>query len=338
MSAWAIGKRSIRNALTKSKVVHLASRLSQPRVVVLRYHSVHENPERYKDSIGTGIIHPLEVFERQVKLVARRYVPLSLDEILLLLKEKKRLPRKAVAVTFDDGYVDNVSHAAPVLNRMKVPAAFYVVVGAVESRKAPWFCRLRRAFATTRSAVWTDSVGGNAFTLDKPDARRQAFRRGCERCARLAGMTQEAAVMEIERELQVDPADSDADLMMRWEDLRTLRKAGHIVGSHTMSHPNLAHVHDNEIGQELGESKARLEKELGEPILHFAYPHPILNPHWNEETVSQTRRMGFATAVTTTPGTVCAGDDPLKLRRISSSMELDEFAWQLDAAFLGYVR
>jgi hypothetical protein len=85
----------------------------------------------------------------------------------------------------------------------------------------------------------------------------------------------------------------------------------------------------------LRESKTRLERELGEPVLHFSYPHPILDPHWSEQTVSSTQRIGFVTGVTTTPGPVCAGDDPLVLRRISPGLDLDELAWKLERAFLG---
>jgi peptidoglycan/xylan/chitin deacetylase (PgdA/CDA1 family) len=63
---------------------------------------------------------------------------------------------------------------------------------------------------------------------------------------------------------------------------------GHIVGSHTMTHPNMAYVDTEVARQEMTESKQGLERELGAGVRHFAYPCPALLPHWTEQTVAQT--------------------------------------------------
>ncbi len=316
--------------------MRFATRLIRPHVVVLRYHSVQENPERLRDSISLGIVHSQAVFNSHMEWIARRYAPISLEEALHSLKESRPLPRRGVVVTFDDGYRDNITQAAPVLDGMHVPAAFYIVVDSVEKRRLPWFCRLRRAFTTTKQREWTDPGPRKTFVLDGSEARRLALVHASRCCALQTGSTQEAAVARIELDLRVDAPEHEENPMMTWDDLRSLRQAGHIIGSHTMSHPNLAHLQEDEILRELGESKTRLEQELGEPILHFAYPHPILDPHWSEKTVAGTRRTGFVSAMTNTKGPVQAGDDPLILRRIRPGLDLDEFAWRLDRAFLGH--
>ena len=71
-----------------------------------------------------------------------------------------------------------------------------------------------------------------------------------------------------------EPFPNESELMMNWDEARTLLKSGHIVGSHTMTHPNVAQVSVDDARSELAESKLKLEKELGEPVEHFAYPHP----------------------------------------------------------------
>jgi len=335
MPTWHAGKRIARTTLHRSGLLPLAARFAAPRAAVIMYHSVQEDPERCQDWIGRGIIHPLTVFEKQMERIVRRYAPLGLDELLYILGHHKPLPRKAVVVTFDDGYLDNVACAAPVMDRLRVPGAFYVVVGCIEDRKLPWFCHLRHAFAVTRRDSWNATAGAR-FALADPAARRQAFRAACERCARLTGTLQEQAVLAIERDLGVEQsAGAEGAAMMDWEDLRALRRAGHVVGSHTMTHPNLAHIGEDDLAWELGESKARLEKHLGETVAHFSYPHPILDPHWNERTVRSTERHGFSSVVTTTPGPVRPGDPPLLLRRINAGSDLDEFAWKVERTHLG---
>jgi hypothetical protein len=73
---------------------------------------------------------------------------------------------------------------------------------------------------------------------------------------------------------------------------------------------------------------------LGVPVLHFSYPHPALNPQWNRGTVAITKEAGYQTAVTTTPGLVRSGDNPLTLTRVWTPRSEHEFLWNLEYAFL----
>ena len=60
--------------------------------------------------------------------------------------------------------------------------------------------------------------------------------------------------------------------MMTWDEARTLAKSGHVVGSHTMTHPNVAHISADEARHELAGSKLKMEKELGKPVKAFFLP------------------------------------------------------------------
>ncbi len=60
---------------------------------------------------------------------------------------------------------------------------------------------------------------------------------------------------------------------LRWDDLRELAERGVEIGSHTISHPHLPRLGDAELTRELGESRARIEDELGSPCRYLAYPY-----------------------------------------------------------------
>jgi len=122
--------------------------------------------------------------------------------------------------------------------------------------------------------------------------------------------------------------------MMNWDEARTLLKSGHIVGSHTMTHPNIAQVSADDARSELAESKLKLEKELGEPVEHFAYPHPALEPQWNEATLKITEELGYTAAVTTTSGAVQADAHPLAIPRTYIPREESEFLWHIERTLL----
>jgi peptidoglycan/xylan/chitin deacetylase (PgdA/CDA1 family) len=332
----ARGKQWLRKSLLETGALRAASTLATPGAAILMYHSVMDNPEQHGASFG-GIIHSTRVFARQMEIIARHYRPLALDELVKILEGCNSVPRRAVIVTFDDGYADNCEIAAPVLNRFGIPAAFYVVVDSIASCQPPWPIRVRHAFLSTRVAIWNDPAA-RRWPLGKHDERLHAFEAACVHCGRLAGEAQENAVVAIETQLDSAPYAPNQRLMMSWEQLHTLGKQGHVVGSHTLSHPNVAQLGAREAEQELCASKQKLEQQLSQPVWHFSYPNPVLDPHCTDETAALSRRVGYRTAVTSRRGLVRPKDNPLELSRILPTKQVDGLRWNLECAFAGYTR
>jgi peptidoglycan/xylan/chitin deacetylase (PgdA/CDA1 family) len=327
-------KTWMKRTLVGTGALHLLSRMRRPGIAILMYHSVMDNPEPHASTLG-GIVHPRKIFREQMEVLAREYHPVSLDDVLHFLEGKSRLPAKAVVMTFDDGYSDNAEVAAPILNQLGIPATFYLTVGCLDKNIFPWVARLRFAFFTTKRSSWTDA-GGSCIPTTSPSERVRAYDAACAQCAALTGEAQQQFVSAIERDLETDAIPENQRVMMTWNQARKLAAQGHIVGSHTMTHPNMAHVRgDGELREEFVLSKERLEQELGQPAIHFSYPCPILDPHWSPRTVDLSRQAGYRTAVTTNPGLVRQGDDPLTLHRIVPARTADDLRWNLECTFAG---
>jgi peptidoglycan/xylan/chitin deacetylase (PgdA/CDA1 family) len=331
-------RKAARNAAKKifvaSGAFRFAHKLAAPAAVILRYHSIQDRPEQYANTIGCDSIHATSIFERHMELIARRFSAVSLDDIALFLKGDTTLPPRAVAITFDDGYKDNVRFAAPILNRLGMPGTFYVLVDAVDRSKAPWYCLLRHAFWTARNPKWTDPATGTVHDLTDSRIRQAAFMEAAGICSKSSASARDELVQGAARSLEPEPFPNETDLMMTWDDARALVKSGHIVGSHTMTHPNVAQVSLDDARSELSDSKLKLEKELGGPAKHFSYPHPALNPQWNESTLKITEELGYATAVTTTVGAVRADARPLAIPRTYIPREESEFLWHIERTSL----
>ncbi len=122
-------------------------RVLAPRVTVVLYHRVSDDA---RDNLTVGI----EQFERQMALLARHCRPVSLQQVLAM-ERVPRSDRPLVAVTFDDGYRDNATNAAPILQRHGIPAAFFVSTGIVGSTR-PFPHDVRRGNAAIANMSWDD--------------------------------------------------------------------------------------------------------------------------------------------------------------------------------------
>lgn len=333
MNIWPASKALAKRCILHSGALLCTNGFVTRSVAILMYHSVTDDPRRHAYSLGE-LSYSTAMFRKHMELIANNYHPVGLDDVLRFVNGDNSLPPRPVVVTFDDGYADNADVAAPVLNHFGIRGVFYVTVESVNTGTPPWFALLRYAFSTSKQTIWTDSTGMQ-WPLVSPEQRNRAFLAACETCARSTGTAQKKMVQALECKLDSSLSIQTERLMMTWAQARQLVRAGHIVGSHTMTHPNLAHVKDEEISLELAQSKEILERELAISALHFSYPGPSQRPHWNSRTVAFCRQAGYRSAVTTNSGPVRKGDDPLYLRRVPTAPDVHSLRWILECTFLG---
>ncbi len=316
----------------RSGLMRMASRKMPRSAAILRYHSVLSAPEDFSISIGSGIIHSAAVFSRQMEQIASSYHPVSLDQVCAFVRGETNLPPRSVAITFDDGFADNLEIAAPILARYGIPASIYLAVDYIGNRVQPWYCRLRNAFFSSTVRQW--KVDENTlFDMTVPKQRYQAFLDSSRKCAKLCRTHQEDSLAQIESRLDVEPFTKP--VMLTWEGVRQLIRQGHIIGSHTLSHPNVAYIGPHDLSNELVASKAEIEKHTTTTVHHFSYPSPIMEPHYTNESTAAARAAGYISAVTCTTGTAMQGDNALTLKRISAKQTPLELEWALENAFLG---
>ncbi|MCW5661989.1 MAG: polysaccharide deacetylase family protein [Burkholderiaceae bacterium] len=141
-------KRGLKACLASSALIaHRAGLASAaaPRVVVLLYHRVSDDA---RDNLTAGIAQ----FERQMRWVAEHCRAVPIEEVVAM-QPIPRSSRPIVAVTFDDGYLDNYRFAAPILRRNRLPAAFFVSTGIVDSDK-PFPHDMRRGNGPIAKMTW----------------------------------------------------------------------------------------------------------------------------------------------------------------------------------------
>src|SRR5262245_22218492 len=127
---------------------------------VLTYHKVN-------DRQPNPITVPTATFARQMKLLAELgYEPVSLDAVVDHYVAGAPLPRRAVLITFDDGYRDNLENAAPILERHGYPAVIFVPAGFLDDgRPLPHETALRQLGVENPTIRWSDFAALEAAGL-----------------------------------------------------------------------------------------------------------------------------------------------------------------------------
>jgi peptidoglycan/xylan/chitin deacetylase (PgdA/CDA1 family) len=183
-----------------------------------------------------------------------------------------------------------------------------------------------------------DPISGERWSPANPAEKRNAFSRCNDHCAKLTGDSMRHYLDELAERFQIQYRNESAGSlgMMTFEQARELRHRGHLIGNHTFSHGNLAHIPPELLHDEIVIAHQILEQELGEPVEHFSYPHPCLEPQWNTATLAETEKLCYKTAVLTSFGTVTQQSPPLQLPRLMlGNQNAQEFRWKIETAFLG---
>lgn len=317
---------------------HIKSRLRRRfgrSAIILLYHRVTE----LSSDPWSLAVKPAH-FNEHLEVLRRHGRTLPLPELLTLIEEGD-LPENSAAVTFDDGYADNLHGAKPLLERHGIPATFFLVSDAIGNSREFWWDELEKIFLQPRNlpGELRLTVGARTHTWKLDDGAEQSFgraQRGCvgDRQLRTVGSRPALyrTLWEMLRRANRDVREKVMDELARWGNVdltarpthRTLAReeafalsGGDLVeiGAHSVSHPALADLPPLDQLYELVQSKARLEEITGRPVTCFAYPYGRRGDY-SGATMTLLQETGFACACANFSGAVYRRTDRLQLPRI----------------------
>jgi peptidoglycan/xylan/chitin deacetylase (PgdA/CDA1 family) len=258
------------------------------RFRILAYHGVDDADQPVVNFDGFQV--PTRVFRAQMEWVGRRFTVWPLDRILRSMRDGAALPHRVLAISFDDGYKNNVVRAVPILREYGFHATFFVTTGFVDGTLVPWWYRLRSRLA--RSA-------------------------GAKAVADIAAREEELKALPAEeREARVAGAEEPVYPMMNWDDVKKLVELGFDVGPHTVSHVAFARETPARVEEEIRMSTARVREMTGRAPACYSYPYGRFEDI-GPEVVGLLRFEGFLGAVTTVTGLNRPGEDPFRLKRLN---------------------
>ena len=227
-----------------------------------------------------------------------------------------------VAITFDDGYVDNLTVGKPILERAEAPATVFITTDRLGAAHEFWWDELAHMCLGGTAAIdagfeiagqrlhvslpaRSAAVSSGWFWSDPPtDDREQTYLMLSKALRRLDDGTGEAAMQAL-REQFGEPLARAENLPMRREDVGTLVAGGLIrVGGHSQTHLPLTTLSADAKRHQIEQCKRELEELTQGSVSGFAYPFGDRD----DEAKALTKEAGYSWAVSTHSAVVDAKD------------------------------
>jgi peptidoglycan/xylan/chitin deacetylase (PgdA/CDA1 family) len=252
-------------------------------------------------------------FDALMGHVRRRFNVLPLRDAIAKLRERA-LPTRALAITFDDGYRDNLAIAAPILKRHGVPATVFIAPAYLDG-----------------GCMWNDVVIEACRSSPRPELNLGVFGLGVRGIGDVSARRALVAEMldllkyrgHVERDAlarqfaQIAESQVPSDLMLTSGSLDSLSHHGIEIGAHTSHHPILAQTSVDVAWSEIRDSRVWLERSTGKKVTMFAYPNGKPYRDYRIEHVQMVREAGYEAAVSTAHGAANVESDVYQLPRFT---------------------
>jgi peptidoglycan/xylan/chitin deacetylase (PgdA/CDA1 family) len=326
-------KRKLMNLAYQTGLIRTGRSLWSKSLTVINYHRIDDPYRKNFDSFKPNVSATPQDFNRQMDYLSKWFNVISMQDVLQWLDGQKELPSYAALITFDDGYLDNYTLAYPILRAHQFSALIFLTTEHIGTDNPFYWDMAAYCFHHTKRDQLTFPDGkiegwSNQEQLD------QVAKKWIELMKTLPQAEKLVYVQRLPEALNVSvPEGFFKTLMMNWDQVREMQKGGIDFGAHTMHHPILTRVSLNEVRAEVEGSKSRIEKELGEPVITFAYPNGQLSD-LNNKIERIVAASGIRAAFTLLNGPSLQGEvkrNPFAIRRIFISYRhsLPEYAARL---------
>jgi peptidoglycan/xylan/chitin deacetylase (PgdA/CDA1 family) len=286
--------------LQKLGLDQLVHTLWPNRLTTLCYHGVLPKRLQLADH-GFYTTVSVSDFRAQLEWIANRFQVVSCAQVQEHYQGGTPLPPKALLITFDDGYWNNLNWAAPILAEYGFPAIFFLSTSYIGSTDLFWFDDLpRRVMKWPGRTIPVPGTGDPLPLPADPLERRKVCWRISALCKRVPDSVR-VTYQEFLRQKTAGyelPFDEDMHRILTWNEVRSLAEQGFEIGSHTSTHPILTQLDDQGVNHELSDSRVRIEAELNRPCYALAYPNGTASDY-DRRVGRLAQAAGFQVAFTT---------------------------------------
>lgn len=277
------------------------------RLCILNYHRILATPDHLIEGDPD-----VETFRWQMRLLAECFNVMPLHEAVETMTHE-RMPPRAVAITFDDGYRSFHDLALPVLAEYGLPATVFVTTGHMASKSSMWNDMILEAIRRLPpTSIDLTELGLGVLPLNGIEQRRRSAKVLTDRCKYMSPAERETFTAHLQRLAGVA---LEQDLMLDAEMLHALTRNRIDIGGHTVSHPILSKLDDDAARREIVDNKRQLEAIIGRPLHLFAYPNGKRRADYTATHVRMLEEAGYSAAFNTEIGAATRAHPRFELPR-----------------------
>lgn len=281
--------------------------LGENRLSILIFHRVLESYDFMRPDEITA-----DEFDKKMELIKKYFTPLPLNEAIDRLKEGS-LPKRAICITFDDGYRDNAEVAYPILKKWNIPATFFIATGFLNDGRMWNDTVIETIRVCSKNELDLSKLGLGLFKLGTRQQREQSAQKIIQNIKHCPQDERAKMVEAIASHASLLPNN----LMMEAKQVAMLSENGMEIGGHTVTHPILATLSADKVEQEIAQGKTTLENLIQRPVTSFAYPNGKPGQDYLLEHADIVKQLGFKAAVSTKWGVSDSKTDRFQLNRFT---------------------
>jgi peptidoglycan/xylan/chitin deacetylase (PgdA/CDA1 family) len=309
-----IFKKHIFRLMIKTGIAAMGLEMQKNRLQILAYHGICEDEDINLPWISSNFIS-VRQFDSQMSTIRKRMMPIDLEEAVSCLKNGIPLPPRSVAVTFDDGYKNNLKFGGAILGKYKIPATIFLSTGHVSRQENFHFDKLYIMKALAEEKNFYNNILQSAEMFSYKESSVYKIR---ETMASLWDTCRSRLTKKMVSTLSP----------MTWQDAKEAN-ALFSFGAHTHNHAILSQLTEKERVNEIFTSIEKIQYHLGIESVPFSYPNGTQKDFGTTDIIIlKNKKVPFA--VTMIGGSNDHKQDLFKLRRRGISREFTQNAFEIE--------
>ncbi|MBT8253600.1 MAG: polysaccharide deacetylase family protein [Bacteroidia bacterium] len=212
--------------------------------------------------------------EEMILSLKNQYDLISLDQVEARLKNPEAHQKKFIVFTFDDGYRDNLALAYPIFKKHQVPFTIYITNCFPNKTAKLWWYMLEDIILENPSLIINQSKATMKFKIKTFIEKERAFMSVRTLLIQKSLAERNEILFQLQEQYDKNLSDYIENETLSWDDIKELSHDELVtIGCHSMNHLALNTLSVEEIKKEVLQSKEQLEKNIGKPVIHFAYPY-----------------------------------------------------------------
>ena len=300
------------------KLSQLIKRLKKNTLLILLFHGVIEKSNYQIRNYNRKHLEK-DYFFRIISELKKRGNPLSMDQVIYHHQNQVPYPENSFAITFDDGFENNYSIAAPILVDLKIPATFYLTTNFVDNNIMSWIDRIEYCLEKVDSGVLKFDWSKKQWPLNSSKEKINALKEIRKQVKQNSDIEVNEFVTDIYKQLkmpEVFSSNEPIDKKMNWQQVKELLSNNlFTIGGHTHDHAVLSFLNQNKLKEEIENCLRLIKEKAGVATIHYSYPEGQTR-HYNQKVIDTLKEGGIKCCPTAIDGVNKLNDDLFHLKRV----------------------